>query len=228
MFKQLQDNFLLRLYLAKSELERLLMLSCLFSISLTAVRILYTDDWRFIGLSWNLFLALIPYLITRFAIRTPAWIETKWKFAVVFVSWLLFLPNSFYIITDLFHLEISHHIPLWFDLALIFSFAWNGILLGVVSVRQMEKMLQLHFPSVREWQFIYPLMLMNAFGIYIGRYLRYNSWDVIANPFQLLQDIIYLLIHPVRYRFDWSMILCYSVFITLIYLAVKRMSKALW
>lgn len=228
MFKQPQNHFLLKLYFAKSELERLLMLSCLFSVGLTAFRIYYTDQWRFAWLSWNLFLALVPYLITRFAIRNPAWIESNRKFVFVFIAWLLFLPNSFYIITDLFHLQTSPFVPLWFDLALIFSFAWNGILLGVVSVRQMEKMMQCHFPKINEWQFIYPLMLLNAFGVYIGRYLRYNSWDVIANPFQLTQDIIYLLLHPVRYRFDWSMILCYSVFMTLIYLAIKRMSKALW
>jgi uncharacterized membrane protein len=67
-----------------------------------------------------------------------------------------------------------------------------------------------------------------SFGIYIGRYLRYNSWDVIANPFQLTEDIWYLLLHPVRNRFDWSMILCYAVFMTLIYTAIKRMSRALW
>lgn len=204
------------------------MLSCLFSIGLTTIRILYTGQWRFAWLSWNLFLALVPYLITRFAVHHPSWIEKGWKFALVFISWLLFIPNSFYIITDLFHLEISQRIPLWFDLALIFSFAWNGILLGVVSVRQMEKIMQLNFPLMKEWQFVSPLMLLNAFGVYIGRYLRYNSWDVIANPFQLTEDIIYLLIHPVRYRFDWSMILCYTVFMTLIYLAIKRMSKALW
>jgi uncharacterized membrane protein len=228
MFKQLQNHFLLKLYFAKSELERLLMLSCLFSVGLTAFRIYYTDQWRFAWLSWNLFLALVPYLITRFTIRNPAWIESSRKFVLVFIAWLLFLPNSFYIITDLFHLRTSQFVPLWFDLALIFSFAWNGILLGVVSVRQMEKMIRLIYPKLTEWQFIYPLMLLNAFGVYIGRYLRYNSWDVIANPFQLTQDIIYLLLHPVHYRFDWSMIFCYSMFMTLIYLAIKRMSKALW
>lgn len=228
MFKQLQNNFLLRIYFAKTELERLLMLSCLFSIGMTAFRILYTDQWRFAWLSWNLFLALVPYLITRFTMQHPSWIERRWKFALTFVSWLLFLPNSFYIITDLFHLEISQHVPLWFDLALIFSFAWNGILLGVVSLRQMEKMVQLNFPFITEWQFVYPIMLLNAFGVYIGRYLRYNSWDVLASPFQLTQDIIYMLIHPIQYRFDWSMIICYSVFMTLIYLAIKRMSKSLW
>jgi uncharacterized membrane protein len=92
----------------------------------------------------------------------------------------------------------------------------------------MEKMMQLNFPFITEWQFVYPIMLLNAFGVYIGRYMRYNSWDVIASPFQLTQDIIYMLIHPIRYRFDWSMILCYSVFMTLIFLAMKRMSKSLW
>lgn len=228
MYKHLQQSFPFKLYFNKTDLERLLIVSCLFSVGLTAVRILYTGHLRFAWLTWNLFLALVPYLITRFAVRNPSWIERPPKFALLFAAWLLFLPNSFYIITDLFHLEINTAVPLWFDLALIFSFAWNGILLGVVSIRQMEKMVRLNCPVIREWQFVYPLMLVNAFGVYIGRYLRYNSWDVVANPFQLTQDIFYLLFHPVQHRFDWSMILCYSVFMTLIYLAVKRMSKALW
>ena len=228
MFKSLQNSFFFRQYSAKTELERLLFLSCLFSIGLTAIRIVYTDEWRFAWLSWNLFLALVPYLLTRFGMDRISWIESKGRFVLLFVTWLLFIPNSFYIITDLFHLEVAYRIPLWFDLALIFSFAWNGILLGIVSVRQMERLVRLNFTFIKEWQFVYPIMLLNAFGVYIGRYLRYNSWDVIANPFQLTKDIVYMILNPVHYRFDWSMILCYGVFMTLIYLAVKRMSKALW
>jgi uncharacterized membrane protein len=82
-----------------------------------------------------------------------------------------------------------------------------------------------------KWQwsevlFIYPIMCLNAFGIYLGRYLRYNSWDVISNPWGLFEDIVYLIIHPIRNRFDWSMILCYSVFMTLLYLSIKKLSKA--
>ena len=228
MLKHLQQSFLFKFYLTKTELERLLILSCLFSTGLTAVRILYTHNLRFAWLTWNLFLALVPYLLTKFAVQNISWIEKRRKFVLLFSVWLLFLPNSFYIITDLFHLEVASRIPLWFDLALIFSFAWNGILLGVVSIRMMEKMVQLNFPAIKEWQFVYPLMLLNAFGVYIGRYLRYNSWDVIADPFQLTEDIVYLVVHPLRHRLDWSMIVCYAVFMTLIYLAVKRMSKALW
>lgn len=229
MLKALQTNFVLRrLYFNKTEMEKLLMLSSLFSMGLTVVRIIYTHEWLFAWLSWNLFLAIVPYLISRFAMSSPSWIENNFKFSLLFIAWLLFIPNAFYIITDLFHLEIRIGIPLWFDLALIFSFAWIGILLGVLSVRQMEKMVQLKLPVVTELQFAVPIMLLNAFGIYIGRYLRYNTWDVVANPFQLTKDIVYMIIHPVHYRFDWSMIVCYAVFMTLIYLAIKRMSKALW
>lgn len=228
MFKTIQQTILFKLYFSKTELERLLILSCGFSLGLTAVRILYTGQWRFAWLVWNLFLALVPYLITRIAVRRPALIEKRWAFLLLAAAWLVFLPNSFYIITDLFHLQLAERIPLWFDLALIFSFAWNGILLGAVSVRQMEKMVACHFPAVREWQFVYPLMLLNAFGVYIGRYLRYNSWDVVADPFQLTKDIAYLVVHPLRHRLDWSMIGCYAVFMTLIYLAVKRVSRAVW
>ncbi|HVF80931.1 MAG TPA: DUF1361 domain-containing protein [Flavisolibacter sp.] len=228
MIKLLQTNCLLRqLYFNKPEMERLLMLSSLFSVGLTVARIFYTGEWLFAWLSWNLFLAIIPYVISRFAMRHPAWVESSFNFALLFICWLLFIPNSFYIITDLFHLEIRIRIPLWYDLALIFSFAWNGILFGVLSVRQMEKMVQLKLPLITELQFAVPVMLLNSFGIYIGRYLRYNTWDVIANPFQLTKDIVYLLLHPVQNRFDWGMIGCYAVFMTLIYLAVKRMSRAL-
>jgi uncharacterized membrane protein len=229
MSKLLQNSLVLRqLYFNKPEMERLLILSSLFSIGLTATRIFYTREWMFAWLSWNLFLAIVPYLISRYAMRNPSLIENNVRFGLLFIAWLLFIPNAFYIITDLFHLEIRVGIPLWFDLALIFSFAWNGILLGVLSVRQMEKMVQVKLPMITELQFAVPVMLLNAFGIYIGRYLRYNTWDVIAAPFQLTKDIFYLLLHPVQHRFDWSMIICYAVFMTLIYIAIKRMSKALW
>ncbi len=228
MFKRIIQPLLTVLYHHRTELEKWLMLSCLFSIGLTTFRILYTRQYLFIWLGWNLFLALVPFLLTSAAIRRPQWIERNSRFAVLFTVWLLFIPNSFYIITDLFHLQLRSEVPLWFDLALIFSFAWNGILLGAASIRQMEKMMSVKWPALKEWQFVYPMMLLNAFGVYIGRYLRYNSWDVVANPFQLTEDIIYLLMHPVRHRFDWSMILCYAVFMSLIYVAIKRMSRALW
>lgn len=212
----------------KTALEKGLLWPCLFSIGLVLFRVVYTKEGLFAWLVWNLFLAFLPYLFTRTAVRRPAWIESNSRFALLFTAWLLFLPNSFYIVTDLFHLEERKAVPLWFDLVLIFSFAWNGILLGIASIRQMEKILLCKWPRLKEWQFVYPMMLLNAVGIYIGRYLRYNSWDVIADPLGLTGDMLYLFLHPLRNRFDWGMILCYAVFMSLVYTATKRMHNAVW
>lgn len=216
------------LYRRKTGLEKGLLLSSLFSIALVLFRVVYTKQLLFVWLIWNLFLAFLPYLFTRTAIRNPAWVESNRRFGLLFTAWLLFLPNSFYIVTDLFHLEDRKVVPLWFDLALIFSFAWNGILFGIASIRQMEGLLLCKCPHLKEWQFVYPMMLLNALGIYIGRYLRYNSWDVIADPFGLASDLFYLFLHPLRNRFDWSMIACYAVLMSLVYIAVKRMNNAVW
>lgn len=209
-----------------SEEHRMLSLSMLFSIVLVSVRIIYTGEPTFIFLVWNLFLAWLPYALTALVPNNEKWQRGK-RFVALFAAWLLFIPNSFYIITDLFHLGPFYPVPLWFDLVLILSFAWNGLLLGLLSVRQMEKIVQAKFMLRSELLVIYPIMWMNAWGVYIGRYLRFNSWDVVTNPFDLLADITDMLCHPIQYRTAWGMITCFSIFMTLMYLAIKRISKVI-
>lgn len=211
----------------RTEVDILLYLSMIFSCLLTAARILYTGRLTFIFLPWNLFLAYIPYFISTYLSnrtrRNVAW----WTLSLV---WLLFIPNSFYIITDLYHLGDKYNdrqTPQWFDLAMILSYVWNGLLLGVLSVRQMERALLPRQTLRNELLFLYPVMWMNALGIYIGRYLRYNSWDVVTDPFQLLRDIAVMVVHPLRHQNTWDMVLCFSILMTLIYLMMKKISKAL-
>jgi uncharacterized membrane protein len=158
-----KNKCLQKLYFKRSEIEKVLILSTLFGVGLSIFRVLYTGRLMFLGLSWNLFLAFIPYCLSSFLIRRIDWIENKWKFSFVIIAWFLFIPNTFYIITDLFHLEQLYYIPLWFDLVLIFSFAWNGLLLGILSVRQMEKVWQAKWQR-SELLFIYPVMFLNALG----------------------------------------------------------------
>ena len=213
------------LFLLRNEVDRWLVASMFFSVLLIMARILYTRHFTFIFLAWNLFLAFVPYFISSLIQYNPSMIKNKIKFIPLSIAWLLFIPNSFYIITDLFHLGISN-VPIWFDLALLLSFAWNGLLLGIFSVRQMEKIMQVFLRGKHELIFLYPVMCLNAFGIYIGRYLRFNSWDVISNPFQLASDILDFVLHPIAYKFAWSMIVCYSVLMTLIYVTIKKGSKS--
>ena len=222
------QRFLKRLFLLRTELEQLLLMSISFCLVMVTARVIYTGSIHFVFLVWNLFLAIIPYAITHFLTVKPSWIESKLKFGLAFVFWILFIPNTFYILTDLYHLNDQHNVPAWFDLLLIISFAWNGLMLGILSVRQMEKIVEAMLLYKNEILFLYPIMWLNAFGVYIGRYMRFNSWDVIANPLRLTGDIIEVLFHPIRYFNAWGMIMLFSVFMTIIYLMIKKISKAVF
>jgi uncharacterized membrane protein len=217
----------IRIYFLKMEIQRLLLTPVMFGFLLLLARTVYTGGLTFAFLLWNLFLAFVPYFFSYSLTRRPAWKKNKWKFAAMFVVWLLFIPNSFYMLTDLFHLYDSAAVPRWYDLVLILCFAWNALLVGILSVRHMEKIVQSLWPHRNEWLFIYPVMLLNAAGIYIGRYLRFNSWDLISNPFRLIVDTAQILTHPFFYRNAWAMIICFSFFLGILYITLKRLSKAI-
>lgn len=213
-------------YLLKTEIQRLLLTSVAFGFLLLLARTVYTGGLTFMFLVWNLFLAFVPYFLSYALTLRPTWIESRWKFTTVFIAWLLFVPNSFYMLTDLFHLYDSFSVPRWYDLLLILSFAWNALLVGILSVRHIEKIMEARWLYRFDWLFVYPIMLLNALGIYIGRYLRFNSWDVISNPFQLIADMMHILLHPVYYRNAWAMIICFSFFLSILYMTLKKMSRS--
>ncbi len=216
-----------KLFFLRTEVDRILTLSILFSVLLVIAGMIYTTYFVYLFLIWNLFLAYIPYFISNWLIHRPDWIERKKKFALILFVWLAFIPNTFYILTDVFHLGETHWVPRWFDLIVLLSFAFNGALLGFVSIRQMEKIMEVKLGTKTEWYFTYPVMFLNGLGVNIGRYMRYNSWDIITNPFQLVADIISLLIYPFSHIYDWGMIGCFSVLLALIYLVIKRLGRAL-
>ena len=211
----------------KSEIHRLLLTSVGFSCLLLLARMVYTGRHTFVFLLWNLFLAFVPYFFSSRLLLRLSWLKSRWKLPVAFIVWVLFIPNSFYILTDLFHLYDSIVVPPWFDLLLIISFAWNGLIMGILSVRQMEKIIMVRWPGLPGWAWFYPIMVLNAVGVYIGRYLRFNSWDVITDPFRLTADIVHIIAHPVQYRQAWGMVVCFSAFLIILYTTIKKMSRAL-
>jgi len=235
-----------RFLLLRTELDRMLTASMLFSCTLVGLRILHTGSLIFLSMIWNIFLAYIPYAIStaltvwRKPTTHPNPARTRpgqWFASLMavlrilsFFTWHLFIPNSFYILTDLFHLADNHRnsrVPEWFDLALILSFACNGLLLGILSTRQIEKLLVPETAASGQWLFLYPVMWLNALGIYIGRYLRFNSWDIVTDPVNLFADILTMLLHPLQYRDAWGMVFCYSILLTLIYKLMKKGGRAL-
>lgn len=102
----------------------------LFCFAISIFRFVYTDTKVFLFLNWNLFLAFVPWAVSSLMMLRPKLRQSKWMFALLLCMWLLFFPNAPYILTDLFHLHISSSMPVWFDLVLILSFAWTGLLFG--------------------------------------------------------------------------------------------------
>ena len=204
-----------------------LVISSVFSVLLLIIRLILTGNRAFIFLPWNLFLAFVPYVVSNWMMNEAGEKFNKYKFFACFVAWLLFIPNSFYIITDLFHLRFREESSRWFDLTLILSFAWNGIIMGILSVRQIERIYLSRFPLKWHALFLFPVMWLIALGIYIGRFLRFNSWDVLTNPFKLIGDISELVFMPHQNFEEWGMISCFAVLMTIMYITIKKISKVI-
>jgi len=210
MYKQLKEHN--RLY--ETVFMGVLTLCC-FGFSI--FRVSYSETKTFLFLNWNLFLAIIPWLLSSFAIIKPSIQKRKIFVFLLLGSWLLFFPNAPYILTDLFHLKTISSMPIWFDLVLILSFAWTGLLFGFLSLWDIEMILSKSIPPKIVRCISVILLFLGSFGIYLGRYLRWNSWDIIKEPFQLFYDIGTRIVNPFEHPRTWGMTLFMGLFLNIIY-----------
>ncbi|MDR4496640.1 MAG: DUF1361 domain-containing protein [Candidatus Scalindua sp.] len=201
-------------------LNSILILSTAFTVVLVFFRIHYSGNFEYDFLLWNLFLAWIPYAISVilkfYNHRLPAIL-----LVIVIGFWLLFFPNAPYIITDLFHLRKKHNIPLWYDCVVISSAAWNGLILGLLSLHEIQKIISKKFGVKFGWLLAGFSITAGSFGIYLGRFLRWNSWDIIISPTKLIIDILNRFIHPLAYLQTLSVTLLFTAFLFLAYLTLK-------
>jgi len=208
-------------WIARNRLQYTLCVSTLFSLTLLLCRILHTGKTQYISMVWNLFLAFIPYAITRYMLSWNYQFKSTWIWTTSFLVWLAFLPNAPYILTDLFHLP-NGGAPMWYDLFLLLSFAWNGLLMGYLSICEMESMWRARYPKWSAALFVFPVMFLCGMGVYIGRFMRWNSWDIVTNPFALLTEVGDILLHPWEFRAAWAFTICMGVFLSLVYPLIKK------
>lgn len=211
MTKPVSSNFPLCLmpFIKNKRLVIFLGLTVLFNCSLLLYRNIYlTDYWwgithyyelldgsrgpSFLFLVWNLFLAWVPYGISLLIrMEQPKGI----RYGLLLV-WILFFPNAPYIITDLLHLRERLPVPLWYDMLTIFSFAWTGLIFGYLSLLQVQKQFFREQGLLLSYLIIAGVWLLAGLGIYIGRFLRWNSWDILVQPRVLLADLGSIFINP--------------------------------
>jgi uncharacterized membrane protein len=172
---------------------QVLVLTSGFALGLLTFRTLWTSQTLFWFLGWNLFLAWVPWALAQL-IALPK--LSPWLRLPLLGCWLLFLPNAPYILTDLFHLRAREGVPRWFDLLLILTFAWAGLTWGFAALRKVEghvfrRWFRGFTPLVTA-----ALLFLTAYGVYLGRYLRLNSWDLATQPDRILATIFDPFLHP--------------------------------
>ncbi|MFQ5421791.1 MAG: DUF1361 domain-containing protein, partial [Anaerolineae bacterium] len=172
------------------------------SVALLAARVTLTGRITYAFLVWNLILAWAPLLFAWLA--SAVWEKRPYALAFLFF-WLLFFPNAPYIVTDFIHLRWSYGVPRWFDVALIGSFAATGMALGVFSLRLLQNRIAASYGRAAGRWFVLTAVGLSSYGIYLGRFLRWNSWDLFANPLALLQDVAHSLTMPFTFYVSLSL-----------------------
>ena len=201
-------------------------LASLAAGALLAFRLIYSGHITYVSLVWNLFLAWIPWFMALLAERSCRRAGRITLLAVLYaVVWLLFFPNAPYILTDLLHLQVLPPIPVWFDLFLIFSFAWAGLFLGFSSLYTMQRLVAEKLGRALGWIFTLVILAVSSFGIYLGRFLRWNSWDVLVDPRGLAGDILTRLAHPTAYPRTYAVSFLATVVFTVVYLTLYAMTQ---
>lgn len=200
----------------------LLFASLGFTVAMFIVRLLLTDSVFGLFLIWNLFLAGLPLFFALW-LREARHKEQNplWQMAL-FVCWLLFFPNALYIVTDLFHLKTRGLVPLWFDTILLFSAAWNGLVLGFKSLSVIQRLFTQMFNKFVGVVLSIGFLFLAGYGIFLGRYIRWNSWDVVSNPLSLASDIAGHLLHPRHHMFMYGFVFLFGSFMCLAYFAMHR------
>jgi len=205
----------------------LLNTACFVCITLVLARIAYSDSTRHTGLIWNLFLAWIPFILAYFA-HAISW-KRIWVYIVIpFVAflWLIFFPNAPYMLTDLQDLARGTvGAPLWYDVIIVGWCSWTGTMLGVVSLYLMQDIITRTFGKIIGWIFVFAISGLSSFGIYIGRFVRLNSWDILQDPGETAMEILGLVIDPSRRMAAFTVL--YTFFFLFIFLLLYSFSHML-
>lgn len=181
--------------LSRAGLARVL-LPTLVCVTMLEARILYSGKGLFRFMVWNLGLAWIPYLLalalTLPALEGPGAARRLTRGAIL-CGWIAFLPNAPYVLTDLVHIQARPPVPVWYDSLMLGMFGLTGLLLGVRSLALVQARVATRWGALVGWATAAAATALCGVGIMIGRFERWNSWDLATRPRRLLADLLPLL-----------------------------------
>ncbi len=209
--------------LLKLIIPRQLLILIALAIVMVLARVAATGSTYYLFLLWNIFLALVPFIISIVLLSID---EKKrialWLLIILGLLWLSIFPNAPYLVTDVVHLRKSQLAPMWFDALMFFSVAWAGMVAGLYSLSHIEKILRARYSNLITWIVLVKIVALTSFGIYLGRFLRWNSWDVVASPYELASDVWNVFSQPELHQQAFLLIPVFFVFIFVSYLAWRE------
>jgi uncharacterized membrane protein len=187
-----------------------------FAVVAVIVRVKYSGTQDGVFLTWNLFLAWIPFVLALLVYDGSRRGAPRVTLLIGGVLWLLFLPNAPYLLTDYKWLEHWYGAPVWFDVVVLSAFAWTGLALGFASLYLIHRVAARTLGVLTAWALIPFVLTLCSLGIYLGRFERWNSWDVISNPRGILAQLPEAVVAPkpiaVTILFTGFLTLSYLVF----------------
>lgn len=200
----------------------------LVSVALFLVGAASNHSFHLSYLIWNLGLAWLPLFFALWLERTlghKLW--SSWPALVQTVLWLAFLPNSFYMITDFIHLQEVPRVDLLFDIVLVTSFVFNAVVLGYLSLLLVHKELEKRVSKRWSACMIGGVLLLSSFAIYVGRDLRWSTWDVVVNPASILFDITDRVLNPATHPQVFTTTVSFFVLLASVYIVLYQVARVL-
>jgi uncharacterized membrane protein len=188
-------------------------------ILMSLARPFLADTGAYIWMNWNLFLGLVP-LVFAWWYQQYANKNTLLKY-LLFFAWLFFLPNAPYMITDFIHIaDVGPKSLLWYDALMLSGYAFVGMLSWVISTKMV-------YGKMKARSFIPIVSFLTAFGIYLGRYIRFNTWDILTQPLDIIQYIGDVMIHPLEHNPVLLFVAVFWVFLMTNYLGYAYVFRTL-
>lgn len=215
-----------RTYTPLEQVTGLFLLATVVSAGFFFVGALRNSSMEFWYLMWNLLLAWVPFglsLWLRKLLRTQSW--ANWLPLVVTAVWLGFLPNTFYMLTDYIHLQDVPRVDQIYDVAMFTALIATGVSLGFASLAIVHIELRRRLSATSAWRVVALILFLTSFAIYVGRDLRWNTWDIITSPAGILFDISERIINPTAHSQTFVITATYFVLLGVCYYCLWRVAS---
>jgi uncharacterized membrane protein len=192
----------------------------LFCLVLLIARLFVTGTFRFWFIPENLALAWLALFFGWLLLwGLSRWRWLSWQNILLSIAWLIFLPNSWYVLTDFLHVFSTGEISQLYDIVMVFTLVVVGFTLGFASL------FIVHIEFLKRWSertaytLVGVILLLSSFGIHIGRDLRWNTWDVLANPGGLIVTVSDRIAAPLEHSRAVNVTVLFFAMLSIFYLA---------